>query len=419
MTRTSTLLGTLVAASLFSDGAAATNGYFKHGYGVRSQGMAGVAMALPQDSLAAATNPAGTGLVGDRVDAGLTWFRPDRSSSIDGNLAGLDGNYSGNGDSAFLIPEFGFTGAVSERLHLGVAVHANGGMNTSYRDNPFTAFGATGEAGVDLSQLFITPSLAFNLSEGHSIGIAATWAYQRFEAQGLQPFDNPGFSAAPGAVSNNGKDDSQGWGMKLGWIGELHEGLRAGVAWSSEISMDRFDDYAGLFADRGSFDIPSSYGAGLAFDATPQLTLALDWQRIEYSNIASVGNSLSVLLQGQALGSADGPGFGWRDVDVVKLGASYRVNDALTLRAGASQADQPIPSSESFINILAPGVIQRHVSIGATWTSRLRGEWTLAYTRGLEETVRGDAAIPLPFGGGSTTLRMDQDILAVGWSRMF
>jgi len=79
MTRTSSLLGALVAASLFSTAATATNGYFKHGYGVRSQGMAGVAMALPQDSLAAATNPAGTGLVGERVDAGLTWFRPDRA----------------------------------------------------------------------------------------------------------------------------------------------------------------------------------------------------------------------------------------------------------------------------------------------------------------------------------------------------
>jgi hypothetical protein len=42
----------------------ATNGYFSHGYGAKSQGMAGVGIALPQDALAAATNPAGTALVG-------------------------------------------------------------------------------------------------------------------------------------------------------------------------------------------------------------------------------------------------------------------------------------------------------------------------------------------------------------------
>ena len=37
----------------------ATTGYFSHGYGLKAKGMGGVGIALPQDSLAAATNPAG------------------------------------------------------------------------------------------------------------------------------------------------------------------------------------------------------------------------------------------------------------------------------------------------------------------------------------------------------------------------
>ena len=56
----------------------ATDGYFSHGYGVKSQGMGGVGIALPQDGLAAAANPAGTAFVGDRFDLGLVWFRPSR-----------------------------------------------------------------------------------------------------------------------------------------------------------------------------------------------------------------------------------------------------------------------------------------------------------------------------------------------------
>ncbi|MGB9495575.1 MAG: long-chain fatty acid transporter, partial [Azonexus sp.] len=58
--------------------ALATSGYFATGYGVKSAGMGGVGIALPQDGLAAATNPAGTAFVGDRVDLGLTWFMPNR-----------------------------------------------------------------------------------------------------------------------------------------------------------------------------------------------------------------------------------------------------------------------------------------------------------------------------------------------------
>ena len=63
----------------------ATDGYFAHGYGVKSQGMGGVGIALPQDALAAAANPAGMGLIGNRVDFGVTWFRPQRESQTVGN----------------------------------------------------------------------------------------------------------------------------------------------------------------------------------------------------------------------------------------------------------------------------------------------------------------------------------------------
>ena len=63
----------LVAGAAASPLAFATNGYFAHGYGVKSLGMAGVGYALPQDGLAAATNPAGTALVGDRLDLGVTY----------------------------------------------------------------------------------------------------------------------------------------------------------------------------------------------------------------------------------------------------------------------------------------------------------------------------------------------------------
>lgn len=36
--------------------------------------MAGVGIALPQDAMAAATNPAGMAFVGDRLDVGVDWF---------------------------------------------------------------------------------------------------------------------------------------------------------------------------------------------------------------------------------------------------------------------------------------------------------------------------------------------------------
>ena len=88
----------------------ATNGYFQHGYGVKSQGMGGVGIALPQDALAAATNPAGMAFIGNRYDLGVNIFRPERESEIigNGNPMFSDGRYDGNETEFFLIPEFGY-----------------------------------------------------------------------------------------------------------------------------------------------------------------------------------------------------------------------------------------------------------------------------------------------------------------------
>ncbi len=75
----------------------ATDGYFSEGYGVKSQSMGGVGIALPQDALAAASNPAGMALIGDRIDIGLTWFRPEREATLSNTGGGFsDGTFNGN-----------------------------------------------------------------------------------------------------------------------------------------------------------------------------------------------------------------------------------------------------------------------------------------------------------------------------------
>lgn len=103
-----TIFAALIAAAFAPAAALATTGYFSHGYGLKAKGMGGVGIALPQDALAPATNPAGLGFIGSRLDAGLDWFRPIRSSEIVGNIfPGVNGTYDGSGQKNFYIPEFG------------------------------------------------------------------------------------------------------------------------------------------------------------------------------------------------------------------------------------------------------------------------------------------------------------------------
>ena len=126
-----------------------------------------------------------------------------------------------------------------------------------------------------------------------------------------------------------------------------------GATYSPKIDMSNFKRYAGLFAEQGDFDIPMNWNLGVAFKATPALTVALDYQHIDYDGVKSISNpGILQDLRGTtcvtaALGNSNGLGFGWSNVDVVKLGVEYKYNDALTLRAGINHGDNPIKSGET------------------------------------------------------------------------
>lgn len=410
-------LTSLTALAMLPGVSSATLGYFAHGYGMKSIGMGGAGIALPQDSLAAASNPAGMAMVGTRYDIGIANFRPDREASVSGSLnPALNTTYDANGEDSFFVPELGYNKMISPTTSLGVSVYGNGGMNTTY-DNGIPLFG-TGRAGVDLSQLFIAPTVAYKLNDQHSVGLSLNLAYQKFKAEGLQNFDNAGFSSAPGSVTNNGSDSSTGWGVRLGWLGEIMPGFTIGLSWQSKTDMGKFDKYKGLFAEQGSFDIPENYGIGVAFKPTSALTIAADAMEIKYGDIKSISNPLSKLtVSGNQLGSNDGPGFGWQDMTIYKLGISYAASPGLTLRAGYASGKQPIPESETLLNMLAPGVVEDHLTLGATWTTEDKAEVTVGYMHAFSKSVNGSGSIPASFGGGEANLKMQQNSFGIAYSR--
>ncbi len=395
----------------------ATDGYFAHGYGVKSQGMGGVGIALPQDALAAATNPAGMGLIGDRVDFGVTWFRPIREAELVNN--GLVGTqtYEANDSKNFLIPEFGYNRQITPEFTLGVSVYGNGGMNTDYKDG-FPLFSSGGRTRMDLAQLFVAPTATWKISENHTVGVSVNLAYQRFEIKGIQNFGLNGFSSSANNLSNRDHDHSYGAGLHLGWIVKINDAVTLGATYQSRTWMTEFDKYKGLFAEQGDFDIPETYGVGVAVKATPALTLAADVQRINYSDVDSVGNASLANLAPNSLGNDNGSGFAWRDVTAFKIGASYAYSDTLTLRAGYNHNTQPIRKSDTLFNVIAPGVVQDHLTLGATWVLPNKAELSLAYMHAFENEVNGSNSVPAGFGGGQANLKMYQDSIGIayGWN---
>jgi long-chain fatty acid transport protein len=397
----------------------ATNGYFTHGHSIKGKGLAGAGAALPHDSIGTAMNPAVIAFVGDRIDFGLSFFNPNREYTVKGQPSGFPGTFglapgTVESDSKwFIIPAIGFNKILNEKHALGLSLFANGGMNTDYDTN---TFGGSKSTGVDLSQLFIAPTYAIKVHPKHSLGVSFVLAYQSFEARGLEAFGM--FSRSPQNLTNNGHENSFGYGARIGYLGEVLPSLFLGVSYQTRIWMDEFNDYKGLFAEQGDFDIPQTWTIGLAYKVTPALVFTADVQKIYYSDVDSVGNPLLPNLQQSPLGSDNGAGFGWDDMTVIKLGAQWQSSEYWTWRAGFSYGEQPIPSSEVLFNIIAPGVPEYHATFGVTKKITENSEIDLAVMRAFEKSVEGPNLLEAK-GQQRIELTMDQWEISLGYSWKF
>ncbi len=421
------ILAIAISGVIVSPAVNATNGYFMHGVSSKEKGLAGAGTAYSQDALAAASNPAGMAFIGERFDVGAAVFSPSsRSYTVTGTpnvntfINATPGNtYESDGDY-FFIPHIGYNWQLDNDTAVGVSIYGNGGMNTEYRasESPGGAgmFG-DGTAGINLEQAFFNVSIANKLTDKHAIGVSVLLVGQKFSAEGLNGF--AGFSVDGDNISSGKDSKAVGTGLKFGYQGEVGEGVRVGVSYQSKISMSDFDEYAGLFAEGGNFDIPVTYNIGVSFEVGSSGVIVADIQEIKYSGVASISNPFSNLFlcmggdSTACLGGSNGVGFGWEDMTVYKLGYQLDVDDN-TYRVGYSHADQPVPESEVFFNILAPAVIEDHFTAGMTM--RLAGdqEFNIAAMYAPANSVKGDN----PMDGASTQIEieMSQWEIQAGWA---
>ena len=341
----------IISALAITSTASATTGYFSLGYGAKSMGLAGAIVSNPQDAMAASVNPAGMGMVGERVDAGIEFFNPgDRSARLETSALGATFDVEDKSRrNLFFVPSLGYTSKINDKLTWGISMYGNGGMNTTYDRNIYDETAAVvgafsqgipsppapppgipagpgaaafvpegtstkdfglpvtdvGTLGVDLAQGIIAPTLSFKVHEKHTVGASLLIGIQRFSAYGLgnfQCFTKTGasgcattggaYSLTPSdGLTNNGHDWAYGAGVRVGWIGEVLPKLSLGAAVASKVYMTEFDDYDELFAEDGKFDIPANFTVGLTFKATPELNLSFDFQRIYYEGVNSISNA--------------------------------------------------------------------------------------------------------------------------------
>jgi len=399
-----TAIAAFVAVSTASfQSAHATNGMFMYGFGPTAKGMAGAGAAYSTDSLAPATNPAGSAFVGTRSDIDVTFFAPDRWLDVSDDATF---NHSRSAKRLFTMPNIGVNYELDENHSVGFSLQAMGGMATHYKEDLYRAYSAfgtpTAPTGLDLAQTMMGLNYAYKIGTGygkHAFGVTPYFAAQRFRATGLEPFASSGISTRPDSVTAQGWDYSYGFGGRVGYQGRfLDDRLMIGASYQSRSYMTQFTKYEGLFAEGGDLDIPPTAQTGIAYKVTPDVIIAVDYQWIGYNDVRSIANSrpkvnlqnLNTQAPQHKLGAHDGWGFGWHDMNIVKVGIEYQHDDKLTLRGGVSHNSGIFDShdEEMLFNIPAPGVVRTHVTVGASYQLTDALGLNFSFAHALEETLR-------------------------------
>jgi long-chain fatty acid transport protein len=434
-------LVTAIATLLITTPLWATNGYFTHGVGTKNKGMAGAGLAMPEDAISVANNPAAALSNAGKYDLGIAIFSPKRHYETSESLAnGYGGAFTiGPNDiesdnNLHFIPHMAGSWKINDQSAWAAAFYGRGGMNTSWKYGTATfdatgmqgtpqtwmgtygggVSGNNGAAGVDLSQAFLELTYARSAGDSFTWGVSLVGVMQVFAARGLAAFAGYTETFANSIVSgggpvpvenltNNSHDKSYGFGGKFGIQWDISEKVALAASYQSRMMMSEFDDYSDLFAENGGFDIPPAFKAGITVRPSDGFALSFDVEHVWYGDIDSIANPVRNVYNCPTAGSGgtdtsycfggkNGGGFGWDDMTIYKVGLQWNGGNDWTWRAGFSHGDQPIPDNETMFNILAPATIEDHITLGFTKGTASGDEWSMSLMYALNKKVTGPAS---------------------------
>lgn len=401
--------------------------------GVKATGMGGACTSYPIDCFAGAYNPAGMTLLCDRFDIGGSTNhvaqRVHFTSFTQPAFVDLNGSRGGGHFDPLYNGEFGinkeFCFQICNRnveLALGLIGYNRTFVKTKY-DDSLSLFGTT-DTGFEYLHETLSPIIAIRFCNQHSIGVSFNYNVQRLKVNGLEKFATTAFSVDPTKVTNQGYDYSQGWGITLGYLWEVNDCIRFGMAWQPKQNMKKFKKYDGFVADHGKWDIPDRFQFGLSYAFNPCLTLAGDYEYVDWRTVRMLRNEGEFFKT--LLGSEHGPGFGWKNQHFWRVGVDYAINQCFTVRVGFRHVNSPIHKRYTLINLLTLDCVENLITCGATWNPNECNEISFYWVVGMQKKITGEESIPEGFGGTQTTtnstdaaLKQSYSSIGLSWGRKF
>lgn len=388
----------------FATGAYATNGMNMEGYGPIASGMGGASMAYDNGNAAMMNNPATLGLspAGNRLDLALGFLGPDVKVSC--ASAPCDGASTKSGGDAYFMPAGGWT-RKDGALAYGVGMFAQGGMGTEFSASSWIGMTDGMRQRSELGVGRLIAPLAYNVNDKLSIGGSLDYVWANLDIQMAMPgnvmmglVEPTSTMMLPGVPTvgridftddndYTGKAKGTGWAGKLGMVYKVSPTATIGFTYHTKTSLDDLKTgskgatfMADLTGDGAytaaigevmpgrltvrDFEWPETFAFGVAFQATPETMIAFDLKHIGWQDVME---KFSMTFEPFGMPAGTKVDFAlpqdWDDQTVLQIGVSHKMSDALTLRAGASFASNPIP--DATVNYLFPAITENHVTFGA------------------------------------------------------
>jgi long-chain fatty acid transport protein len=327
------------------------------------------------------------------------------------------------GESAF-VPNFYYTHPITKEFSLGAGVNAPFGLTTEYDS---TWAGRYHAIKSDIKAINYNVSGAYKFSDVLSGGVGVN--YQTFKAELTQAVDfatlcslagqsgtcGAGAGFTPGTNDGSGKvtADSNAWGYNLGLLAQLPNDFRVGFAYRSEMKQKLSGNFdatvptpagvpgiatAGVAAALGITDsgakadvtLPSSWSVS-AYQQIGQWALMADITRTNWSSLPELRIKFDS-TQADSVVTLN-----LKDSYRTSIGATYKPNDAWTLRAGLAYDQSPVVNAADRTPRL-PDADRTWYAIGAGWKASpsLKFDFGYVYIKVDDAPVRKTASAAPP-----------------------
>ncbi|MBF9252957.1 outer membrane protein transport protein [Pontibacter sp. 172403-2] len=256
--------------------------------------------------------------------------------------------------------------SISDKLKAGLGVYTPYGSTVKWGDQWNGRFGLNE---LSLEAIYIQPTVSYRLTDKLGIGVGFVYAVGGVNLQRSIPVQDQ--SGAYGKAELDGS--ASGVGFNAGIFFKPSEKLSLGINYRSKVEMEvsegdvSFTNIPGTLSTRfpagTQFDaklpLPATLSLGVGFMPTEALTLAVDISRVGWGAYKSLRFDYSQDVNGVSYSEN---ARNYEDAYIYRVGAEYKVDDALALRAGAYLDQTPV--QEGYLTPETPDADSRGLSVG-------------------------------------------------------